>query len=293
MRIAVTGRAGQLATSLLERAGEVEIIALGRAELDLQDRAGVRRGLSAAEADVIVNAAAYTAVDKAESEPVAAMRVNADGAAFVAEVAAELGVPLLHISTDYVFDGALDRPYREGDATGPIGAYGRSKLAGEERIATIHWNHAIFRTAWVYSPFGTNFVRTMLRLGETRSEVRVVADQWGNPTSALDIAEALVEIAKRIAADPDPALRGVFHLSGQGDATWADVADATFEAAERYDRAPVRVRRITTDEFPTPARRPANSRLDNSKLRLRYGVSLPHWRSSLTSCVERLSKSAT
>jgi dTDP-4-dehydrorhamnose reductase len=216
------------------------------------------------------------------------MRVNGEGAGYVAEIAAELRAPLLHLSTDYVFDGALDRPYREDDPTGPTGAYGRSKLAGEQKIAAIHRDHAILRTAWVYSPFGANFVRTMLRLGETRDEVGVVADQLGNPTSALDIADALIAIASRLRADPDPALRGIFHMTGGGDATWADFAEAIFSAAERQGRSPVRVRRITTADYPTPAQRPANSRLDNGKLGKVYGLRLPDWRRSLPSTVERI-----
>jgi dTDP-4-dehydrorhamnose reductase len=299
MRIAVTGLNGQVATSLRERAaGAVEIVALGRPAFDLTNRDSVFAALAAAHCGAIVNAAAYTAVDKAESEPELAMRVNAEGAGFVAEAAAELGAPLLHLSTDYVFDGALDRPYREDDPTAPTGAYGRSKLAGEARIARARGDHVILRTAWVYSPFGANFVKTMLRLGETREEVGVVADQRGNPCSALDIADALITIAQRLAADPDPALRGVFHLTGQGEAafgeatwgeaTWADVAEAVFEEAARHGRPPVRVKRITTADYPTPARRPANSRLDNAKLVKTYGLSLPHWRASLKACVARL-----
>lgn len=292
MRIAVTGRTGQVASSLLERAaGSIEVVALGPPELDLQERESVLKTLAGAACDVIVNAAAYTAVDKAESEPDLATRVNADGAGHVAEAAARLGVPLLHLSTDYIFDGALDRPYREDDPPAPTGAYGRSKLAGEARIAAIYPNHAILRTAWVYSPFGANFVRTMLRLGETRSELGVVADQQGNPTNALDIADALILIAQRIAVDPDPALRGVFHLTGQGEATWADVAETAFEAAAKGGRPEVRVRRITTADYPTAARRPANSRLDNAKLAQTFGLSLPHWRSSLIACVDRLMRS--
>ena len=185
MRIAVTGSKGQVATSLLERAGpKLEVVALGRPAFDLTDRAAVLAGLEAARPDVIVNAAAYTAVDKAEAEEAEALRVNGEGAGHVAEAAERLGVPLLHLSTDYVFDGALDRPYREDDPTGPTGAYGRSKLAGEKAVAAACENSVILRTAWVYSPFGANFVRTMLRLNETRDEVGVVADQRGNPTSA-------------------------------------------------------------------------------------------------------------
>jgi len=289
MRVAVTGSKGQVATSLIERAGpKLEVIALGRPAFDLTDRAAVLAGLEAARPDVIVNAAAYTAVDKAEQEPGEAMRINADGAAHVAEAAAIAGVPLLQLSTDYVFNGAGERPYRETDPTGPTSAYGRSKLAGESRVLAAQPNCAILRTAWVYSPFGANFVRTMLRLGETREEVGVVADQHGNPTYALDIADALLAIAARLADDASLDLRGVFHMTGQGEATWADVAEATFAAAERHGRKPVRVRRIGTLDYPTPAKRPANSRLDNDKLSRTYGVVLPEWRRSLSDCVDRL-----
>jgi dTDP-4-dehydrorhamnose reductase len=289
MRLAVTGLHGQVVSAMIERAPRgVEIIALGRPRLDLTVRDVVLAALRAARCDVIVNAAAYTQVDKAESEPDVAMRVNGEGAGYVAEIAAELRAPLLHLSTDYVFDGALDRPYREDDATGPTGAYGRSKLAGEQRIASIHPNHAILRTAWVYSPFGSNFVKTMLRVGETRGEARVVADQRGNPTSALDIVDAVFAIAQRLRADPSPALRGVFHLAGRGEATWAEFAEAIFAEAAAHGRAPVSVRPIATADYPTAARRPANSRLDCSKLAATFAVTLPHWRDSLKSCVARL-----
>ncbi len=289
MRIAVTGATGQVATSLVERAGPgVEIVALGRPAFDLTDRAAVLAGLEAARPDVIVNAAAYTAVDKAEAEDALALRVNGEGAGHVAEAAARLGVPLLHLSSDYVFDGALDRPYREDDPTGPTGAYGRSKLAGEKEVAAACENSVILRTAWVYSPFGANFVRTMLRLGETREEVGVVADQRGNPTSALDIADGLITIAARVKADSSPRFRGIFHMTGSGDASWADFAETVFREAEARGRRPTRVKRIATADYPTPARRPANSRLDNEKLARVYGFRLPDWRQSAAACCARL-----
>jgi len=289
MRIVVTGVNGQIATSLIERGrGRADVIALGRPRLDLANRESVLRAIEASPCDIIVNAAAYTAVDKAEQEPGEATRINADGAAHVAEAAAIAGVPLLQLSTDYVFNGAGERPYRETDPTGPASAYGRSKLAGESRVLAAQPNCAILRTAWVYSPFGANFVRTMLRLGETREEVGVVADQHGNPTYALDIADALLAIAARLAEDASPDLRGVFHMTGQGEATWADVAEAIFAAAERHGRKPARVRRIGTLDYPTLAKRPANSRLDNGKLSRNYGVVLPEWRRSLSDCVDRL-----
>ncbi|HEX9170350.1 MAG TPA: dTDP-4-dehydrorhamnose reductase [Roseiarcus sp.] len=289
MRIAVTGSKGQVATSLLEGTGpKLEVVALARPAFDLTDRAAVLAGLEAARPDVIVNAAAYTAVDKAEAEEALALRVNRDGAGHVAEAAARLGVPLLHLSTDYVFDGALGRPYREDDPTGPTGAYGRSKLAGEKEVAEACKNSVILRTAWVYSPFGANFVRTMLRLNETRDEVGVVADQRGNPTSARDIADALIAIATRINNDSAPRLRGIFHMTGSGEGTWADFAEAIFREAEARERRATRVKRIATADYPTPARRPANSRLDNEKLTRVYGLRLPDWRRSVEACCARL-----
>ncbi len=293
MRLAVTGLTGQVVSALIERAPRnVEIIALGRPQLDLSVRAAVLATLRSARCDAIVNAAAYTAVDRAESEPEVAMRVNGEGARHVAEIAAEIGAPLVHLSTDYVFDGALDRPYREDDPTGPTSAYGRSKLAGERHIAAVHANSAILRTAWVYSPFGANFVKTMLRLGAAQSEVRVVADQIGNPTSALDLADAVLAIAARLLADPAPALRGIFHVSGAGEASWADFAEAIFSEAQAHGCAPVAVRSIATADYPTAARRPANSRLDNGKLAAVYGLGLPDWRGSAKQCVARLMASA-
>jgi len=289
MRILVTGLVGQVVSSMIERAPcDVELIALGRPQLNLARRDAVLATLRAARCDVIVNAAAYTAVDKAESEPEVAMRINGDGAGYVAEIAAELGAPLLHLSTDYVFDGALDRPYREDDPTGPTGAYGRSKLAGEQKIAALCPNHAILRTAWVYSPFGANFVKTMLRLSETHRELGVVSDQQGNPTSALDIADALLAVARLMRADTSSALRGIFHMTGAGEATWADFAEAIFAEAAVHGRAPVAVKRITTADCPTPAKRPANSRLDTTKLKEAFGLTLPDWRQSTRTCVARL-----
>jgi dTDP-4-dehydrorhamnose reductase len=291
MRIAVTGSKGQVASSLVERAGSgVEAVALGRPVLDLEDRGAVIAALERARPDVVVNAAAYTAVDKAEAEAeeALAIRVNGEGAGHVAEAAARLGVPILHLSTDYVFDGALPRPYREEDPTGPAGAYGRSKLIGERLVADRCPDSVILRTAWVYSPFGSNFVRTMLKLSETREEVGVVADQVGNPTSALDIADALIAIAAKARDDSSPALRGVFHMTGSGEASWADFAEAIFSEAAARGRRLTRVKRIATADYPTPARRPANSRLDNEKLSRVYGLTLPEWRGSLAACCARL-----
>lgn len=290
MRLVVTGKQGQVAQSLAEIGPSkgVEIVLVGRPELDLAAPSTVSRVLTAARPDVIVSAAAYTAVDKAESERDAAFAINGAGAGAVAVAAAELGFPIVHLSTDYVFDGAMDRPYREDDPVGPTSAYGASKLEGEQLVAAATPNHAILRTAWVYSPFGNNFVKTMLRLGETRPELGVVADQVGCPTSALDIADAVIEVARRLVADPAPDLRGIFHLTGAGEASWADFAAHVFDVAERSGRAPVTVNRITTADYPTPARRPANSRLSGVKLERIHGVKLPDWKESTERVVQRL-----
>ncbi|HEV7326593.1 MAG TPA: dTDP-4-dehydrorhamnose reductase [Bosea sp. (in: a-proteobacteria)] len=292
MRVVVTGWTGQVVRAMLERVpAGVEVVALRRPELDLALPKTVAPALRAARPDVIVNAAAYTAVDQAESEADLAMRINGQAAGEAARAAAVLGIPAIQISTDYVFDGGLGRPYREDDPTGPISAYGASKLAGEQAVAAATTNHAILRTAWIYSPFGKNFVRTMLRLAETREEVGVVADQAGCPTSALDIADAVFAVARNLAARPqDAALRGIFHMSAAGEAVWADVAEAIFAERERLGGGPVAVRRIATVDYPTPARRPANSRLDCGKLARVHGVRLPEWRGSLAACVGRLLK---
>jgi len=290
MRLAVTGKQGQVVTSLLERgaAASVEVIALGRPELDLADPASVKAAIAAAAPDVVVSAAAYTAVDKAESEPELAFEVNEVGAGAVAEAAAVLQVPIIHLSTDYVFAGDKADPYLESDPTGPVSVYGASKLAGEKKVAAATGNHAILRTAWVYSPFGANFLKTMLRLGASRDMLRVVADQRGTPTSALDIADAVITVARRLKTDPDPALRGVFHLTGGGEGTWADFAEVIFASLEARTGRGVAVERITTADYPTPARRPANSRLSNNKLQSSYGVKLADWDVSTRSVVDRL-----
>jgi dTDP-4-dehydrorhamnose reductase len=291
MRLIVTGRHGQLVSSLVERAAVsgVEVVCLGRPHIDLLQPDTVARAIESARGDIVINAAAYTAVDKAESEPVIAMRVNCGGARAVAAAAAKTGRTVVQISTDYVFDGALERPYREADAVGPISAYGRSKLEGEYAVAEAAARHVIVRTAWVYSPFGQNFLKTMLRLGATRGEISIVADQWGAPTSALDLADSLLGIARRLLAEPDNiSLYGTFHVTAPNFTHWAGFADAIFADAATMGRKSVRVRPIATSEFPTPATRPSNSRLDSTKLQRVFGLALPDWRASTQVCVKRL-----
>lgn len=290
MRIAVTGKTGQVVSALLERAGSgVEVIALGRPELDLADPATIEPAIRAARPDVVVSAAAYTAVDKAEGDADAAFAINATGPGEVARVAAALGVPLIHISTDYVFDGSKSAPYVEGDPVAPLGVYGASKEAGERAVLAAHPQAVILRTAWVYSPFGANFVKTMLRLAETRPELGVVADQIGNPTSALDIADGVLKVAANLLADR-LAPRGIFHMTGSGEASWADFAEAIFAASAGVGGPSAKVNHIGTKDYPTPAARPANSRLDCAALQAAHGVRLPDWRASTAQVVARLVK---
>lgn len=291
MRIAVTGREGQVVSSLLKRGAAEghEIIAIGRPDLDLAQPDTIGPALAAARPDVIVSSAAYTAVDRAESESHLAYAINSQGAGMVAEAAWTLGVPLVHISTDYVFSGTGNRPYIETDATGPAGVYGASKLAGEVAVLEAYGeNSAVLRTAWVYSQFGSNFVKTMLRLASERDEVGVVADQFGNPTSALEIASGILRVAQNLAGNSDKPMRGIFHMTAAGEASWADFAEAIFAASQSHNGPSARVRRITTAEYPTPAVRPINSRLDCSHIRDIHGVVLPDWRKSTDDIVARL-----
>jgi dTDP-4-dehydrorhamnose reductase len=197
-------------------------------------------------------------------------------------------VPIVHISTDYVFDGSKTSAYTEDDPTRPVSVYGASKLAGEEAVLAAISNAAVLRTAWVYSPFNANFVKTMLRLASDREEVGVVGDQLGNPTSALDIADGILAVVGNLAASDDESLRGIFHMTGQGEASWAEFAQRIFAASTAAGGPSARVREITTADYPTPAARPANSRLDSSKLARVHGVRLPDWRASTDAVVSRL-----
>jgi dTDP-4-dehydrorhamnose reductase len=287
----VTGREGQVVRSIAERAKgtDVEVVSLGRPDLDLAGSADAIGGaVEEARPDVLVSAAAYTQVDRAETEPELAFAINEQGPRSLARAARKLAVPLIHLSTDYVFDGTKPEPYVEEDATAPAGVYGMSKLAGEQAALDEHDDTVVLRTAWVYSPFGANFVKTMLRLAAELDEVRVVGDQRGNPTSALDLADGILAIAARLRDSSATAERGVFHMVGRQAATWAELAEAVFAATARSGGPTASVVPITTAEYPTVAHRPANSRLDCSKLARVYGIKLPEWRQSLEAVVTRL-----
>lgn len=289
-RVLVTGNKGQVALALAEREiSDLEVVALGRPDLDITDRASVERALSTVRPDIVVNTAAYTDVDKAESEWEQAFAVNGDGAANVAAASASMGCPVIHFSTDYVFSGTRATPYREDDRTGPVGAYGRSKLAGEEAVAAANPAHAILRTAWVYSPFGRNFVKTMLRLAGERDTINVVSDQQGTPTSAAFLATAVARIVRHVLADPAGIRwRGTFHVVAGGATDWAGFAEEIFRQSAIRGGPTAVVKRITTAEYKTAAVRPANSRLDVSRFRSVFAVEPPAWQDDVASCVAAL-----
>ncbi|WP_120278228.1 dTDP-4-dehydrorhamnose reductase [Rhizobium sp. AG855] len=290
MRIAVTGKSGQLVTALRERANDVVILPIGRPEFDLRGaRESTGDVLKALRPDAVISAAAYTAVDKAETEQTEAGIINGEAPGFLAAACNDLGIPIAHISTDYVFDGRKLAPYLETDPACPLGVYGSTKLAGEQAVARATENYAILRTAWVYSPFGGNFLKTMLRLAQDRPELRVVQDQIGNPTSALDIADAVLGVVKNLVSSPtDARLRGLFHMTANGEASWAEFAGEIMRASAAMGGPHAAVVPISTSEYPTLAHRPANSRLDSTKLKTVHDFALPQWQGSTRSVVARL-----
>lgn len=276
MNILVIGRTGQVATELHRRCPEGwRMTALGRDGADLTQPDLCARVVLDHDADAIINAAAYTDVDRAEDEEGVANLVNGEAPAAMAAAAAKKGLPFLHISSDYVFDGSGTDPWMPEDATGPLGAYGRSKLLGEQGVAAAGGAYAILRTSWVFSAHGKNFVKTMLRLGETRDTIRVVSDQVGGPTPASDIATALLTMAEGLHSGAGES--GTFHFSGGPDVSWADFARVIFERAKMK----VAVEDIEATGYPMKAQRPANSRLDCQSLRLKYGMDRPDWRRGL------------
>ncbi len=295
MRIFVIGAEGQVARSLREAAATVDglVLACGRRpDVDVLNLSSLESAFAGFRPDVVINPAAYTAVDRAESEPEAAFAINRDGARAVAIAAANVGAPVIHLSTDYVFDGRKESAYVETDAVAPQGVYGRSKLAGELAVMDVNPNHVIVRTSWVYAPFGNNFVRTMLRLAGERDRVRVVDDQFGCPTFAPDIAAALIKMARQIADAEDRARYAcVVHLAGPDAMTWCGFARAIFAGVAARGGKAVPVDAISTAEYPTPAARPANSRLSTARLAALFDIRLPSMENSLANCLDRLMQS--
>ena len=285
LKICLFGRTGQVATELQRRVGPaVSVTALSREDADLTKPESCAAAVRAAEADVIINAAAYTAVDKAEDEEDLATRINAEAPGAMAAAAAARGLPFLHVSTDYVFDGSHDRPIAEGDPVAPLSAYGRSKRAGERAVAAAGGAHAILRTAWVFSAHGSNFVKTMLRVGADRDQLRVVDDQTGGPTAAHDIADALIAMAR--AYGDGRGVDGVFHYSGTPATTWCGFAREIFRQADGLN--PPEIVPIRTADWPAAAVRPAHAVLECRLIREAYGIAQPDWRASLAAVLAEL-----
>jgi dTDP-4-dehydrorhamnose reductase len=289
MRIFVSGSEGQIARCIADLEAKhpaLKVVCAGRPAFDLLNPVAATAIAMAAAPDAIVNAAAYTAVDKAETEPDLAFAVNRDGAAAMAKAAARLNVPIIHISTDYVFSGTKDGAYVETDETEPLGVYGHSKLAGEIAVRAASPRHAILRTSWVYSPYGSNFVKTMVKLSKDRETLDVVSDQVGCPTSASDLAAAILNVCVSMVKSPE--ISGTFHMAGIGETSWADFAEKIFDALARNGHHVPMVRSIPSKDYPTLAKRPKNSCLDCTKLQTVFGLKLPRWQTGLTDCMNRL-----
>ncbi len=292
MRLLITGSHGQVARCFLEAAPanpKITACAIGRPALDICNTPTIERAISDIQPDVIINTAAYTAVDDAEGEPERAHALNCDGARLLSEAANRRGVPIIHLSTDYVFNGRKSSAYLETDATAPASVYGRTKLDGERALAAANPKHIILRTAWVYSPFGKNFVKTILNNAAKGNPLRVVEDQIGSPTYAPHLVEAILRIAEQITG---PAAKtdawGIYHAAGQGTASWFEVAREILARSKDADGPQTALSAIGTDGYPTRAVRPKNSILDCSKLKRTFGVELPHWHDGTKLCVERL-----
>ena len=296
MKILLLGKTGQLGRALAPALAPLgELVALDRAALDLTDPAAIPAAVERHRPTIVVNAAAYTAVDRAESEADLAMTVNGRAPGVLAETARQANAALIHFSTDYVFDGAASRPYREDDAPNPLNAYGRSKLDGERAVLASGAAALILRTSWLYGAGGTNFLETMLRLGRARDALAVVDDQTGAPTAVDVVADAVAAILKQAKGDPVALLRGtggLCHLACQGATTWHGFATAIFEEGRQRGLAfAVRtVRPIPSSGYPTPARRPANSCLDLARLRERFGLETPDWRAALAVVMDAVAR---
>lgn len=291
--VLLTGGGGQVGTALrrLAPAGW-QIHAPSRAELDLGDPDQLAAAVASRPWAAVINAGAYTAVDRAEDEAALAWRINAVAPAALAQAAANAGAPIVQLSTDYVFDGRMERPYLETDAVGPLNVYGASKLGGELAVRTAHPRHVILRCAWIVSATGSNFVKTMLRLGAERPLIRVVDDQRGCPTSAEDIALALQRIVDRLTDDPQ-APAGVYHFVSEGEASWYELAAAVFAEAREHGARTPELQPISSAEYPTPAARPRNSVLDTRKITQDYGVAPRPWRTAVREVVQQLVAPAT
>ena len=284
MKVLITGANGQLGRSLLKLHPEfpdMVWIPTDYPELNITDEKAIELWLSKSNAGAVVNCAGYTAVDQAESEPDQAYRINTMGPGYLAQAAKQAGIPLIHLSTDYVFDGVQTQPYRESDTPRPTSVYGKTKLAGEERIRASGCTYVIIRTSWLYSEFGKNFFLTMLRLGREKEQIGVVSDQTGSPTYAGDLARAIILVLKQLKGSANQITKpGIFHYCNQGIATWFDFATRIMDLAQ----LPCTVNAIQTKDYPLPASRPAYSVLDTTLIHEAFGITIPHWTDGLYSC---------
>jgi dTDP-4-dehydrorhamnose reductase len=290
MRLLLVGGRGQLGTELCQSIlpQGVELVTPPESELDLREPITISDAIAAEPWSAVINAAGYTDVDRAESEEAVATAINGAGPGRLAEETARHGIPLIHISTDYVFDGQKGAPYVEDDAPAPVNAYGSSKLAGEQAVQMVNPRHVILRTAWLYSPYGKNFVRAILRLAEQRQELRIIADQRGCPTAARDLAKVCVDIALKCVAAPNQARYGLYHCAGGGEASWFEFATAIVHlSAARLGRRP-QVVPIRTIDYPTAAVRPTDSRLECGAIARAFGLTLRPWRVALAETIDRL-----
>ena len=290
MKVLVTGREGQLVRSLVEKAGAVpglSLMPIGRPEADLEKPGSVLSAIRNTAPDVVINAAAYTAVDEAEDEPKRAWRINAEAAGEAAEAAATLGIPIIQISTDYVFDGSSDVAYAEEAPVAPINVYGRTKLEGEGQVRTGNPDHLILRTSWVYSPFGRNFVKAIMAAAREHDVLSVVDDQRGCPTSALDLAQALLLVVERWRLGDRTGFGVTYHLAAPSPATWFELAQDVMAECRRLGLPSAEVKPVATSEWPARARRPANSALDSSRFEGDFNFRMPEWRKSLGAVVAR------
>ena len=288
--ILVAGRSGRVARFLIEEAAALGLPAraLGRPEFDIEDPGSIERVLASLAPRAIINAAGCVVVDEAERNPAAAFAINRDAAASLAHAAARAGIPFLHVSSDYVFDGAKMAPYREEDATRPLSVYGRSKAEGEQAVLAADPSAFILRTSWVYGTYGINFVTSMLRLAKAQDTVRVVSDQYGTPTAGPDLARAMLEMTTQLLASTGKQAPGIYHVAGAGETTWLGFAEAVFDSWARLGHRVPRIEPISVADWPGPAQRPTYSCLDCTKVARAFGIRLPDWRPRLEACMEQL-----
>lgn len=292
MRLLIAGWHGQVARALIEAApsrNEIKALAAGRAALDVRDPRSIERAFGDLSPTIVVNTAAYTAVDKAETDEDAAFALNRDGARLFAHAAAKRNIPIIHLSTHYVFDGTKTAPYGEEDAPAPVTVYGRSKLEGERAVAETNPRHVIIRTGWVFGPAGQNFATKMLEAAGPGAPLRVVADQHGSPTYAPHLANAILDLARKLTAnEPDAPVWGTYHAAGSGATSWLGLASELLDCAAKRGRSGAPLEPIASADYPAQAARPKNSELDSSKFERTFGLRLPPWQQGVADCVERI-----